>query len=69
MARQQEALAWRIGGPQGSGVDTAAGMFARACAIGGLHLFGRREYYWNMIRLISAKRWPRAFRAARKLSI
>ncbi|HEX9870515.1 MAG TPA: 2-oxoacid:acceptor oxidoreductase subunit alpha [Candidatus Tectomicrobia bacterium] len=49
MARQQEALAWRIGGPQGSGVDTAAGMFARACAIGGLHLFGRREYYSNIM--------------------
>jgi 2-oxoglutarate ferredoxin oxidoreductase subunit alpha len=42
-------LAWRIGGPQGSGVDTAAGLFARACAMGGLHVFGRREYYSNII--------------------
>src|SRR4029453_6621733 len=49
MTRHQIDLAWRIGGPQGSGVDTAAGMFARACAIGGLHLFGRREYYSNIM--------------------
>jgi hypothetical protein len=28
-------LAWRIGGPQGSGVDTAAGLFARVCAHAG----------------------------------
>jgi Pyruvate/2-oxoacid:ferredoxin oxidoreductase gamma subunit len=41
MGTQQSDFAWRIGGPQGSGVDTAAGLFARACAIGGLHLFGR----------------------------
>ncbi len=49
MATQQSDLAWRIGGPQGSGVDTAAGLYARACAIGGLHLFGRREYYSNIM--------------------
>ena len=49
MTKQQEELAWRVGGPQGSGVDTAAGIFARACAIGGLHLFGRREYYSNIM--------------------
>ncbi|MFQ5855151.1 MAG: 2-oxoacid:acceptor oxidoreductase subunit alpha [Anaerolineae bacterium] len=49
MAKQQEELAWRVGGPQGSGVDTAAGIFSRACAIGGLHLFGRREYYSNIM--------------------
>ncbi|MGH8059902.1 MAG: 2-oxoacid:acceptor oxidoreductase family protein, partial [Candidatus Entotheonellia bacterium] len=49
MTGHQTDLAWRIGGPQGSGVDTAAGMFARACAIGGLHLFGRREYYSNIM--------------------
>jgi 2-oxoglutarate ferredoxin oxidoreductase subunit alpha len=49
MVRPQPDLAWRIGGPQGSGVDTAAGIFARACAIGGLHLIGRREYYSNIM--------------------
>lgn len=42
-------LAWRIGGPQGSGVDSAAGMFLRACAMGGHQLFGRREYYSNIM--------------------
>ncbi|GIX47241.1 MAG: hypothetical protein KatS3mg131_1452 [Candidatus Tectimicrobiota bacterium] len=30
-------------------MDTAAVMFARACAMGGLHLFGRREYYSNIM--------------------
>ncbi|MFQ5945297.1 MAG: 2-oxoacid:acceptor oxidoreductase subunit alpha [Anaerolineae bacterium] len=49
MTNNQRDLAWRVGGPQGSGVDTAAGIFARACAIGGLHLYGRREYYSNII--------------------
>lgn len=49
MGKRQEELAWRVGGPQGSGVDTAAGILARACAIGGLHLFGRREYYSNIM--------------------
>ncbi len=48
MSKQQQELAWRVGGPQGSGVDTAAGIFSRACAIGGLHLYGRREYYSNI---------------------
>ncbi|HEX2472213.1 MAG TPA: 2-oxoacid:ferredoxin oxidoreductase subunit alpha, partial [Nitrososphaera sp.] len=30
------------------GVDSAANIFSRACAIGGLHLFGKREYYSNI---------------------
>lgn len=42
-------LAWRVGGPQGSGVDTAALIFQRSCAIAGLHLYGRREYYSNIM--------------------
>jgi 2-oxoglutarate/2-oxoacid ferredoxin oxidoreductase subunit alpha len=49
MLQPRRDLAWRIGGPQGSGVDTAASLFARACAIGGLWLFGRREYYSNIM--------------------
>ncbi|MCH7824447.1 MAG: 2-oxoacid:acceptor oxidoreductase subunit alpha [Acidobacteria bacterium] len=44
-----DELAWRVGGPQGSGVDTAAGIFQRACALGGLNVFGRREYYSNIM--------------------
>ena len=37
-----------IGGVQGSGVDTSATIFARAAASGGLHVFGKREYYSNI---------------------
>lgn len=48
MTTNPEELAWRVGGPQGSGVDTAAGIFQRACALGGLNVFGRREYYSNI---------------------
>lgn len=46
---QVQDLAWRVGGPQGSGVDTAALIFQRACGIAGLHLYGRREYYSNIM--------------------
>jgi 2-oxoglutarate/2-oxoacid ferredoxin oxidoreductase subunit alpha len=41
-------LSWVTGGAQGSGVDSAANIFCRACAIGGLHIFGKREYYSNI---------------------
>src|SRR5919107_119131 len=37
-----------IGGAQGSGVDSAANIFSRACAQGGLHIFGKREFYSNI---------------------
>ncbi len=33
------------GGPQGSGVDSSANIFAGACILGGLWTFGLREYY------------------------
>jgi 2-oxoglutarate ferredoxin oxidoreductase subunit alpha len=42
------SLNWLIGGAQGSGVDSAANIFSRACAQGGLHVFGKREYYSNI---------------------
>ena len=42
------SLNWLIGGAQGSGVDSAANIFSRACAEGGLHVFGNREYYSNI---------------------
>jgi len=42
-------LSWRIGGPQGSGVDTAARLFSLAASLGGLNVLGRREYYSNII--------------------
>ena len=41
-------LAWMIGGAQGSGVDSSANIFARACVLGGLWIFGTREYYSNI---------------------
>ena len=47
--RTSQDLAWRVGGAQGSGVDTAALIFQRACGIAGLHLHGRREYYSNIM--------------------
>jgi 2-oxoglutarate ferredoxin oxidoreductase subunit alpha len=34
-----------IGGAQGSGVDSSANVFARACVLGGLWIYGLREYY------------------------
>lgn len=49
MTNRDDDLAWRVGGPQGSGVDTAAGIFQRACALGGLNVLGRREYYSNIM--------------------
>jgi 2-oxoglutarate ferredoxin oxidoreductase subunit alpha len=41
-------LNWMAGGPQGSGVDTAANIFGRACGYGGLYVYGRREYHSNI---------------------
>jgi len=44
----KNSLVWMIGGPQGSGVDSAANIFARACCYGGLYVFGNREYHSNI---------------------
>ena len=41
-------ITWVIGGAQGSGVDSAANIFSRACAESGLYIFGKREYYSNI---------------------
>lgn len=41
-------LVWMTGGPQGSGVDSGANIFARACCYGGLYVFGNREYHSNI---------------------
>jgi 2-oxoglutarate ferredoxin oxidoreductase subunit alpha len=43
-----ESINWMAGGPQGSGVDTAANIFGRACGYAGLYVFGRREYHSNI---------------------
>lgn len=42
-------LSWMIGGPQGTGVDSSATLFARACVAGGLWIFGKREYHSNIM--------------------
>jgi 2-oxoglutarate ferredoxin oxidoreductase subunit alpha len=44
----KEELNWMAGGPQGSGVDSAANIFGRACGYGGLYVYGRREYHSNI---------------------
>jgi len=41
-------LTWMIGGSQGTGVDSSALLFGRACTLGGLYGYGNREYYSNI---------------------
>lgn len=41
-------FSWMIGGPQGTGVDSSANLFAQACASAGLWVFGKREYHSNI---------------------
>ncbi len=45
---KMKEINWLAGGPQGSGVDSAANIFGRACGYGGLYVFGRREYHSNI---------------------
>jgi 2-oxoglutarate ferredoxin oxidoreductase subunit alpha len=44
----RDEFVWMAGGAQGSGVDSAANIFARACCYGGLHVYGKREYHSNI---------------------
>ena len=39
---------WLIGGPQGSGVETASTIFCRVCAKAGYQVFGKREFHSNI---------------------
>jgi len=48
LSKLNNSLSWLIGGAQGSGVDSAANIFSRACAQGGLYVFRKREYYSNI---------------------
>jgi 2-oxoglutarate ferredoxin oxidoreductase subunit alpha len=41
-------ISWMIGGPQGTGVDSSATLFARACAVAGYWVNGKREYHSNI---------------------
>jgi 2-oxoglutarate ferredoxin oxidoreductase subunit alpha len=45
---RRDDFIWMAGGPQGSGVDSGANIFARACCYGGLHVYGQREYHSNI---------------------
>ncbi len=42
------SFTWMIGGPQGSGINSVAENFARACMRGGLHIFANIEYHSNI---------------------
>ncbi len=44
----EDGLVWMVGGPQGSGVDSAAQLLAQTVARGGLNVWGQREYYSNI---------------------
>ncbi len=48
MNTKKRDFVWMAGGPQGSGVDSSANIFARACCLGGLHVYGKREYSSNI---------------------
>jgi len=41
-------LSWLIGGPQGSGAESAANIFSRVCSKMGYQIFGKREFYSNI---------------------
>ncbi len=48
MDTKKSDFIWMAGGPQGSGVDSSANIFARACCYGGFHVYGKREYSSNI---------------------
>ncbi len=39
---------WQVGGPQGSGVETASVIFTKVAAIAGYQVFGKREFHSNI---------------------
>ena len=46
--RMATDFTWMIGGPQGSGVETAANIFSQVFSKMGYQIFGKREYYSNI---------------------
>lgn len=43
-----DGISWLVGGPQGSGVETASAIFSRTCAKAGYQIFGKREFHSNI---------------------
>ena len=43
-----DGTSWLVGGPQGSGVETASAIFSRMCAKAGYQIFGKREFHSNI---------------------
>ncbi|MEK6619413.1 MAG: 2-oxoacid:acceptor oxidoreductase subunit alpha [Chloroflexota bacterium] len=46
---QQNRLTWMIGGPQGSGINASAEVFAKACSRAGLRVYANIEYHSNIM--------------------
>ncbi len=46
---ERSNINWRIGGPQGSGIDRIVLLFSRACVLSGWEIFARREYHSNIM--------------------
>ncbi|MBI2324284.1 MAG: 2-oxoacid:acceptor oxidoreductase subunit alpha [Chloroflexi bacterium] len=46
---QKNRLAWMIGGPQGSGINASAEVFAKACSRAGLRVYANIEYHSNIM--------------------
>jgi 2-oxoglutarate ferredoxin oxidoreductase subunit alpha len=46
---QKNQLTWMIGGPQGSGINASAEVFAKACSRAGLRVYANIEYHSNIM--------------------
>jgi 2-oxoglutarate ferredoxin oxidoreductase subunit alpha len=46
---QKNRLTWMIGGPQGSGINASAEVFAKACSRAGLRVYANIEYHSNIM--------------------
>ena len=46
---QNNQLTWMIGGPQGSGINASAEVFAKACSRAGLRVYANIEYHSNIM--------------------
>ncbi|CAN5271918.1 2-oxoacid:acceptor oxidoreductase subunit alpha [soil metagenome] len=46
---QKNRLTWLIGGPQGSGINASAEVFAKSCSRAGLRVYANIEYHSNIM--------------------